>query len=51
MFTLLALSLASIGGRFLVKNYERHLDTQVGPWIVGELQPQRSQAPRPGDHR
>ncbi len=42
MFTLLALAITVIGGRFLVKLYERHLDTQVGPWIAGELQPQRS---------
>lgn len=44
MFTLLALAIAVIGGRFLVKGYERHLDAQVGPWIADELQPQRIRA-------
>jgi hypothetical protein len=41
MFTLLALAIAVIGGRFIVKGYARHLDAQVGPWIAKELQPQR----------
>lgn len=44
MFTLLALAIVVIGGRFLTKLYERHLDAQVGPWIAGELQPQRIHA-------
>ncbi|WP_172980251.1 hypothetical protein [Tardiphaga sp. P9-11] len=26
----------------LVKRYERHLDAQIGPWIVDEMKPQRS---------
>jgi hypothetical protein len=43
MFTLLALAIAVIGGRFIVKGYERHLDAQMGPWIAQELQPQRIQ--------
>jgi hypothetical protein len=51
MFTLLALAITVIGGRFLVKRYERHLDTQLGPWIVGELQPQRSHLRRSRDPR
>jgi hypothetical protein len=42
MWTLLALAIVVFGGRFLVKLYERHLDTQVGPWIADELRPQRS---------
>lgn len=51
MFTLLALAITAIGGRYLVKLYERHLDAQLGPWIVGELQSQRSQARRSVDRR
>jgi hypothetical protein len=51
MFTLLALAITVIGGRFLVKRYERHLDAQLGPWIVGELQPQRSRSRRSRDPR
>jgi hypothetical protein len=26
----------------LVKRYERHLDAQIGPWIVSEMKPQHS---------
>jgi hypothetical protein len=44
MFTLLALTIAVVGGRFVVKGYERHLDAQVGPWIAHDMQPQRIQA-------
>lgn len=51
MWTLLALSIVVFGGRFLVKLYERHLDTQAGPWIAGELHPQRSHAHRRIDYR
>lgn len=51
MWTLLALAIVLFGGRFLVKHYERYLDAQVGPWIAGELQPQRSQAQRQIDYR
>ena len=51
MFTLIALAVVTIGGRFLTKLYERHLDAQVGPWIVNELQPQRIQAQRRIDYR
>jgi hypothetical protein len=51
MFTLLALAIASVGGRFLLKSYERHLDSQLGPWIARELQPQRTPASRTVDHR
>ncbi|WP_398482265.1 hypothetical protein [Tardiphaga sp.] len=51
MFTLIALAVVTIGGRFLTKLYERHLDAQVGPWIVHELQPQRIQAQRRIDCR
>lgn len=50
MWTLLALAIA-LGGRFLVKIYERHLDTQVGPWIARELQPQRIYARVPVERR
>ena len=51
MFTLLALAIVTVGGRFLTKLYERHLDAQVGPWIANELQPQRSHAQRRIDYR
>jgi hypothetical protein len=51
MFTLLALAIVMVGGRFLTKLYERHLDAQAGPWIVNELQPQRSHAQRRIDYR
>lgn len=51
MWTLLALAIVMMGGRSLVKLYERHLDTQVGPWIAGELQPQRSYARYPIERR
>ncbi|WP_233021461.1 hypothetical protein [Rhodopseudomonas boonkerdii] len=48
MWTLLALAIVVFGGRFLVKLYERHLDTQVGPWIADELQSHRTERRRLG---
>lgn len=51
MFTLLALAIAVIGGRFVVKGYERHLDEQMGPWMAHELQPQRVRVSRGIDRR
>lgn len=44
MFTLIALAIVMFAGRFLVKGYERHLDTQVGPWIARDMQLQRIEA-------
>jgi hypothetical protein len=51
MFTLIALAVVVIGGRFLTKLYERHLDAQVGPWIVNDLPPQSIRAQRGIDCR
>ena len=35
----------------LVKRYERHLDAQIGPWIVDEMKPQRSRQRLLREHR
>ncbi|WP_158005663.1 hypothetical protein [Tardiphaga robiniae] len=35
----------------LVKRYERHLDAQIGPWIVNEMKPQRSRQRLVREHR
>jgi hypothetical protein len=35
----------------VVKRYERHLDAQIGPWIVSEMKPQRSRQRLLREHR
>ena len=35
----------------LVKRYERHLDAQIGPWIVSEMKPHRNRQRLLREHR
>lgn len=35
----------------LVKRYERHLDAQLGPWIVNEIKSRRSPPRLAREHR
>ncbi|WP_211908707.1 hypothetical protein [Tardiphaga alba] len=51
MSILFVFAVLAAGGWMLVKRYERHLDAQIGPWILEETKPERRRVRRRHNRR